>query len=151
MLLGIVGPCISISQPGLGLSTGLLTAWSLIDQGLADRVLLGAADDWSPSSRLLFPDCGPGDADHSPCAIFTLLDSANLGGGLVEAQSVEFSSPSPGHVLLGGLVPGPVDVLSRFLTVLDPGRDAGSLCVEESWDDCAATIHLRPVSAGNAP
>ncbi|MHC1711363.1 MAG: beta-ketoacyl synthase chain length factor [Solidesulfovibrio sp.] len=143
MFLGITGPSLSVSQPGLGLSSALLTARSWIDQGITERVLFGAVDDYQPFSRLLFPGCGLKTSGHDPIAAFAILTAYSRGSGLLEVQDITESRSPAGRPPAKEGFPGPVDLLSEFLTALNATRTEEEILVEESWADFSTVIRIR--------
>lgn len=151
MLLGVLGPTLAVSQPGLGLSSALLTAKSWMDQGLADAILFGAVDDCHSFRRMLFPGCSLKRAGHDPVAAFAVLTNTDNGSNLLEVRDVRVSNSSTTKISVDVCVPGPVDILSGFLTALDAERRKEEILVEESWAGFSTSIHIRSAHRLDSP
>jgi 3-oxoacyl-[acyl-carrier-protein] synthase II len=151
MFLGITGPSLSVSQPGLGLSSALLTARSWIDQGLTEQVLFGAVDDYQPFSRLIFPGCGRKQSGHDPIAAFAILTAHSCGTGLLEVQDITESSPPAASPSVDEGLPGPVELLSEFLSALDATHKEEEILVKEIWADFSTVIRIRAATMQDIP
>jgi 3-oxoacyl-[acyl-carrier-protein] synthase II len=165
MFLDLRGPATTVSQPGLGITTALETAWAWLAMGQAGSVLLGAVDDGQPFAGLL--SAAARSPTHAPLAVFALLAPPVPGGGGL--LNVEFPQgrlePLPDSFFqygrdvpagplgqdasrsLDGDWTSPAAALARFALALnEPGERERTLGVMEHWRGDQTLIRVRPCS-----
>jgi len=154
MFLGILGPTLTASQPGLGGSGALCTVRSWLDLGLVQAVLFGAVDDYGAFSTVLGESSNRTDHSsrsanrepHGPLAVFAVLSGADVGGELLTVEADPFS-PARANAQ-AAQTQCPVDILSGFLCALAVGREETIL--EETYGGAAALLSVRLNAGGGA-
>ena len=142
MFLNITGPTLTVSQPGLGVSDALCTIGSWLDLGLVQAVLFGAADDYEAFSNILEGSSARAASEpHGPLAVFAVLSRADAGGELLTVETGRFPPMREGGQTLQTRCPGPVDILSGFLSALAAGQKETIL--EEAYGGATASLRLR--------
>jgi len=145
MFLTLEGPALTVSQPGLGVSSALCTISAWLEQGLVETVLFGAVDDCEAFSRVIEERPELPATPHSPLAVFAVLSWADADEDLLDVEAIRFSARQGGDVRQTRC-PGPVEILSGLLSVLSAGgREA---ILEEAYGGSLASLRVRIKAVG---